>query len=61
MTAALPATSHGWLLRPELDTPAAVAWELPAGTVLFVPRGCVPVVARDGAVVRVGTREAGDA
>lgn len=55
MIAPLPATAHDWLRRPGLDTPAAVAWEMPTGTLLTVPRGCVPVVARDGAVVSVET------
>ena len=30
-------SSHGWLRRPELDYPGALAWEKPDGTVVGLP------------------------
>ena len=42
-----PATTFGWLRRPEKDTPTADAWERPDGKLyLHAPRGTVPLLVR---------------
>jgi hypothetical protein len=38
------AREHGWLRRPELDTPNCDVWELPSGTLWLLPKGETPTI-----------------
>lgn len=41
-----PATAHGWLRRPELDTVGCEAWELPDGSLhAAYPGSGEPIIA----------------
>lgn len=41
-----PASTYGWMRRPELDTPSVDCWELPDGTLWAAPRGEEPMITR---------------
>lgn len=43
-TVDLPATAHGWVRRPDLDTPTIDAWERPDGTIYAARKGSKPRV-----------------
>ncbi|CAH2606257.1 conserved protein of unknown function (plasmid) [Rhodovastum atsumiense] len=45
-----PATAHGWLRRPELDTATYDAWEMPNGTLYAAEKGVVPTVYQQGSM-----------
>jgi hypothetical protein len=38
--------SFGWQRRPDLDTPAGLAYEKPTGCILLFERGRAPALAR---------------
>ena len=59
MNDTLPVTAFGWMRRPELDVPYAVAWETPAGVRILVPDGWTPRAERIGDWTMASIRKAG--
>lgn len=39
-----PCTDHGWLRRPEFDSPCGAAWERPDGMMFTARPGMVPTI-----------------